>query len=71
MSELSHFEELSAKTPKKEPYAILIGAVLLVVVLWLLNHFAPTEGVKDLKEGKKEEPVVTMPKAPVDEGDDI
>ena len=54
MSELSHFEELSAQTPKKGPYAIIIGTVLLPILLWAINLMAPSEGVKDLKDKEKE-----------------
>ena len=49
-SDLSHFEEESAKTPVKQPYAIIGGAVLLLIVAFLISWLAPTEGVKDLKK---------------------
>ncbi len=49
-SDLSHFEEESAKIPVKQPYAILGGAVLLLIVAFLISWLAPTAGVKDLKE---------------------
>jgi hypothetical protein len=55
MSELSHFEELSAKTPVKQPYAILGGAVLLIIVLWLLNAIAPNEAVKESKSRESDQ----------------
>ena len=48
MSELSHFEQLSAQTPKKQPYAILIGAILVPIILAIVNMLSPTEGVKEL-----------------------
>ena len=57
MSELSHFEELSAKTPVKQPYAILGGAVLLIIVLWLLNAIAPNEAVKESKAQQQSDQV--------------
>ena len=54
MSELSHFEELSTQIPKKQPYAILIGAAMFPVLLWLLNFISPSEGVADLKKAAEE-----------------
>ncbi len=49
MSELSHFEEISTKTPRKQPYAIIIGAALLPLLMWVINLISPTEAVKELK----------------------
>lgn len=54
MSELSHFEEISAKTPLRQPYTILGGVVLMVIVLWLLNAIAPNEAVKESKARKSD-----------------
>lgn len=50
--ELSHFEELSAKTPMKQPVALIVGMMLLPGLLWLINFLAPNEGVEDLKSGQ-------------------
>ncbi|MBW2527343.1 MAG: hypothetical protein JRI23_24385 [Deltaproteobacteria bacterium] len=52
--ELSHFEVESSKTPTKQPYAIIGGAVLLLVLAFLISHFAPTEAVDELKSGAEE-----------------
>jgi hypothetical protein len=49
MSELSHFELQSAKTPVKEPWAILGGMLLLIIVLYALNQLAPNEAIKTAK----------------------
>ena len=70
MSELSHFEKISAVTPKKQPYAILIGTVILVIVLWLLNQLTPSEGVKDLKEAQKKQDSSSATRVD-DDGDEI
>ncbi len=52
--ELTHFEALSAITPKKQPMAILIGTAVTVIALWIINVLAPTETVEQLKaEGAK------------------
>ncbi len=59
MSELSHFEELSAKTPMQQPLAILIGAALLPFLLVIINWLSPTEEVKKLKN-LKDRPAVTQ-----------
>lgn len=58
MSELSHFEQLSAQTPKKQPYAILIGALLVPIILFAVNALSPTEGVEELKKKADEQAVV-------------
>jgi hypothetical protein len=52
--DLSHFEQLSAVTPKKIPLAIIIGTLIVPVVLWLINLIAPSEGVAELKEAEKQ-----------------
>jgi hypothetical protein len=70
MPELSQFEELSAKTPTKTPYAIVAGTVLLVFALWLINTIAPNEGVKDLKEKAAEKENAAQVGA-VDDGDEL
>jgi hypothetical protein len=52
--ELTHFEELSTITPKKQPMAILIGTAVTILALWIINLLAPTETVDQLKqEGAK------------------
>ena len=61
MSELSHFESLSVKTPTKQPYAILGGTVLGIIILILLNALAPNEAVK---EGKQKEAASLTAEAP-------
>jgi hypothetical protein len=48
--DLTQFEALSAVTPKKQPMAILIGAALTIVALWVINALAPTEAVDELKK---------------------
>ena len=68
MSELSHFEELSAQTPKKQPYAILIGTVVLIIVLVLIKELSPTQAVEELKEAEDEAPAAV---APADDGEEI
>ncbi|MCP4678379.1 MAG: hypothetical protein GY854_23275 [Deltaproteobacteria bacterium] len=69
MSELSHFEELSTQTPKKQPYAILIGTVMFTFLLWLLNFISPSEGVADLKKAEEEGKRATVQSA--DDGEEI
>jgi hypothetical protein len=41
-------------TPKKTPIAILVGAGLIPVVLWLINVLAPTEAVDELKTAEED-----------------
>ena len=50
MSELSHFEIQSAKTPTKQPWAILGGAIFVAIVLYVLNQLAPNEAIKTAKK---------------------
>ena len=52
--DLSHFENLSAKTPKQVPYIIMLCVVLIPTVLVIINILAPTEAVDDLKKVKAE-----------------
>ena len=62
--ELSSFEALSAITPKKQPYAILLGAALLIVALVLVNILAPNEAVEDLQKAEEsgaETPAAAQP----------
>ena len=63
--DLSHFENLSAQTPKQVPYIILLGVVLIPIVLVLINILAPTEAVDDLKKVKAnvDVPAETAPAA--------
>lgn len=51
MSELSHFEAESAKTPKLQPGLIMAGAILMPIAFWALSVFAPTDAVKQMKAG--------------------
>ena len=67
MSELSHFEELSAQTPKKQPYAILIGTVVLIIVLVLIKELSPTQAVEELKEAEEAPAAVQA----ADDGEEI
>ena len=69
MTELSHFEEESTKTPVKQPYAILIGTALLPIILWILSVIVPSEGVKDLKEAEEKKTEVSAQAA--DDGEEI
>jgi hypothetical protein len=50
MSELSHFELESAKTPTKQPWAILGGTLALLILSWMVSHFAPNEAIKTAKK---------------------
>ena len=50
MSELSHFEAQSAKTPVKQPWAILGGTVFVAVLLYVINMLAPNEAIKQARE---------------------
>ncbi len=50
MSELSHFETESAKTPTKEPWAIIGGAAFLGIILYVLSQLAPNEAIKQTKQ---------------------
>ena len=67
MSELSHFEEQSAQTPKKQPYAILIGTVVLIIVLVLIKELSPTQAVEELKEAEEAPAAVQA----ADDGEEI
>ncbi len=54
MTELSHFEQQSTKTPVKTPYAILGGTVLLIFLLYILNALAPNEAVEESRATEEE-----------------
>jgi len=74
--ELSHFEQLSAITPRKQPLAIVIGALVVGVALILINKLAPTETVDQLKkeEAKKAAAAAVQPaeaSGPAGDIDDI
>jgi len=70
--DLSHFENLSAQTPKQVPYIILLGVVLIPVVLVVINILAPTEAVDDLKKVKADADVPAVVAPSGDQGaDDI
>ena len=70
-SELSHFEQEAAQTPRKLPLAIVIGTALLPVLLILLNYFAPNKAIKEAKEQEKakDEPAaaVDVPESEIDD----
>ena len=68
MTELSHFEEESAKTPTKQPYAILIGTVLLILLLYALNQLAPNEAIE---ESRVAEATAAAPSAAAADDDEI
>ena len=70
MSELSHFESVSAKTPTKQPWAIVGGTILLIIVLILVNQLAPNEAIKESKETAKEIPAAAATSA-ADDDDEI
>ena len=70
MTELSHFEAESAKTPVKEPYAILIGTVLLIIILYLLNQLSPNEAIQESRQAEDAlgaSPAAATPSADDDE----
>ena len=52
--DLSHFENLSAQTPKQVPYIIMLCVILIPTILVIINILAPTEAVDDLKKVKAE-----------------
>lgn len=61
--ELTHFEQLSAITPKTMPLAIIIGALMIGPLLILINLLAPTEAVDELKgdDAKKDTAAEVQP----------
>lgn len=69
--ELSHFEQLSAKTPTKQPVAILIGMALLPLLLWAINLIAPNEGVKELKQEKTQDLQAEVAPASADDVEEL
>ena len=70
MSELSHFETLSAKTPTKQPWAILGGALFVAILLYVINMLAPNEAIKQAKEDAKAQNAPTAAAAPAQAEDD-
>ena len=71
MTELSYFEQLSTQTPKKTPYAIMIGTVVTIIVLWLMSVFAPSEGVKDLRNAQEKQEAPAAAAMPAGEDVDL
>lgn len=72
MSELSHFEALSAKTPTKQPWAIVGGTILLIIVLYIINALAPNEAIKETKAAAAAaEAPAPVPAAAAADEDDI
>jgi hypothetical protein len=69
MTELSHFEEESTKTPVKTPYAIMGGTLLLILLLYILNQLAPNEAVGEGREAQ--EAAETAPAAAAADEDEI
>jgi hypothetical protein len=69
MTELSHFEEESTKTPVKTPYAIMGGTLLLILLLYILNQLAPNEAVGEGREAQ--EASETAPAAAAADEDEI
>jgi hypothetical protein len=56
MSELSHFEQESAKTPMRDPLIVLGAAALLPIILFIINLLSPGAAVqegRELQEGKE------------------
>ena len=63
--ELSHFEQQSTITPTKQPWAIIIGALLALVALIVINALAPTQAVQKGRDAEaKAETEGTAPSAP-------
>ncbi len=53
MSELSHFEQESAKIPMRDPLIVVVAAALLPLILYIINSLSPGEAVqegRDLQE---------------------
>jgi hypothetical protein len=71
MSELSHFEVASAKTPTKQPWAIIGGTVLLVILLYLLNQLAPNEAIKESKDAQIEAPAAAAAASAGEDEDEL
>lgn len=71
MSELSHFEAESAKTPVKQPWAILGGTLFLALLLYVLSHLAPNEAIKTAKKdaAAAAAPAAAAPAAAEDDDD--
>jgi len=69
--DLSHFEALSAVTPKKTPIAILVGTALVPIVLWIINVLAPTEAVDELKNAEEEGAKEQAAQTATADGDDL
>ena len=73
MSELSHFEAQSAKTPVKQPWMILGGTVFVALLLYIINLLAPNDAVKQAKqnEASADTPAAAAPAAAADDDDEI
>ncbi|MCU0662102.1 MAG: hypothetical protein MUC50_07220 [Myxococcota bacterium] len=67
MSELSHFEAESAKTPKFQPYAIIGGSIFMLLAMWAISVFSPTDAVKDMKNTKAQN--LAAEAAPIQDAD--
>ncbi len=50
MAELSEFESQSSKTPMKTPVAIIVGAALFPLLLWVINLLVPNEAIQEAKD---------------------
>lgn len=66
--ELTPFEQQSTLIPKKMVYAILGGTVFFVIVLALINTFAPNTAVSDMKEKAEAAQAADAPAATQDAG---
>ncbi len=67
MSELSHFEAQSAKTPTKQPWAIIGGTILLIIVILIINSLAPNEAIKESRKAEDQLAAPAAAAAPADE----
>jgi hypothetical protein len=71
MSELSHFEAQSAKTPTKQPWIILGGTVFVAILLYVINMLAPNEAIKEAKQNSAAAETPAAASAAADDDDDI
>jgi hypothetical protein len=67
MTELSHFEQESTKTPTKVPYAIIGGTLLLIILLYILNQLAPNEAIEKSRQAQEEAAATAAPSAAADD----
>lgn len=70
MSELSHFEGQSAKTPVLQPWLILGGAVFVAILLYVINMLAPNDAIKEAKQKSAADDAQAAAPAAVEDDDD-